>query len=133
MGLRFPSPCSSGPEGTYTVRVGCPGGLTAAVVLAWWLAYEGRRGSHGVVLLCLCVCACSSSEWYIPCCGDCGGGGRGRALTPRPLGLPPHPWQGPAVTSQGRLTFPSPGCTQRPLSHTFSMSRTLSCISRSAL
>lgn len=28
------------------------------MVLAWWLAYEGRRGSHGVVLLCLCVCAC---------------------------------------------------------------------------
>lgn len=51
-------PAAQGLRGTYTVRVGCPGGLTAAVVLAWWLAYEGRRGSHGVVLLCLCVCAC---------------------------------------------------------------------------
>lgn len=53
-------PGAQGLRGTHTVRVGCPGGLTAAVLLAWWLAYEGRRGSHGVVLLCLCVCVRAS-------------------------------------------------------------------------
>lgn len=35
-------------------------GLTAAVVLAWWLAYEGSVALFGVVLLCLCVCVRAS-------------------------------------------------------------------------
>ena len=32
--------------------------MTATVLLAWCLAYEGRRGSHGVMLLRVCVCVC---------------------------------------------------------------------------
>ena len=34
--------------------------------------------------VCVCVCVPPGLEWYIPCCGDYGGGGRGRALTPGP-------------------------------------------------